>query len=458
MAKPTNPQVEQQLLMCALQARSPRIRGEILSETSVEDYGTEEGVLVRKRINTLFDGGKKLGDATTFSADPALTKAASAWIRGTAGMRTTAAAFRMEDVRRNIQTLKMHRNVRQLYQAQQEINDIAGGELDEEGIERIGSIMEGALVGIREGFDRQPLLHLGRRQSNEEARIILDKILTFDPKSFISTGQRGLDEHLYGWEKGNLVTISAPRGGGKSTMAMVMAINQFLDANLNVCFVSMEMTKEEVFKRVLSNISGVEHGTVRYSKGMTEEERANVTKAFQRFHRHGHNSDCSFTIWDVKDPFFTPMKMEASLAPFMYDVIYVDYLTLFHANNMDTWKMQLEYSRYLKSMAKRLNCVIVVITQLSEEERVKYGKGIEENTDYWGWWRWREDEEQESGRGEFRLDKARHAARRRIPMEFFLNVMNITTSLSAAPAVSEKKVAGVLSNESGAWKDPQSSW
>jgi len=458
MARTTNPHVEQKLLICALQTRSPRIRAKILSDTSVEDYGSDEGIAIRKRINALYSLGRALGDAQTFSEDPALTPNEKAWIGATAAMRQEATEFSKDTVQQLIYALKMTKNIRQVYAAQRDINELAAGEIDEKGLAEIGSIMERTIVGIQEGFDQQPLLHLGGRQPTEEAQKLLDKVLAYDPKSFVSTGQQGLDDHLYGWEKGNLVTISAPRGGGKSTMAMVMAINQYLESNLNVCFVSMEMTKEEVFKRILSNISQVPHGTIRYSKSLRDEERRKVTEAFQRFHKHGHANNCSLTIWDVKDPFFTPTKLETSLAPFMYDVIFVDYLTLFYADNMDTWRMQLEYSRYLKSLAKRMNCVIVVLTQLSDEERVKYGKGIEENTDYWMWWKWREKEEQESGVGELRLDKARHAARRRIPMRFFLNVMNITTTLSGSPNPEEGKEEPkvLVNNWDGSYNDRSS--
>lgn len=121
------------------------------------------------------------------------------------------------------------------------------------------------------------------------------------------------------------------------------------------------------------------------------------------------------------------MKLESYLAPFMYDVILVDYVTLFHSAGEDTWKMQLEYSKYLKAMAKRLGCVVVLLTQLSDEERVKYGKAIEENTDYWLWWRWREDEEQETGDVELKLAKARHTSPRKFPAKFMLDRMKIET-------------------------------
>ena len=92
---------------------------------------------------------------------------------------------------------------------------------------------------------------------------------------------------------------------------------------------------------------------------------------------------------------------------------------------MDTWKMQLEYSRYLKLMAKRLNCVIILITQLNDDERVKYGQGIEENADYWIWWPWRDDQEKETGDVVLRLAKARHAKPGRVDAKFTLDVMRI---------------------------------
>lgn len=78
-------------------------------------------------------------------------------------------------------------------------------------------------------------------------------------------------------------------------------------------------------------------------------------------------------------------------------------------------------------MAKRLNCIVVLLTQLSDEERVKYGKAIEENTDYWIWWRWREDEEQETGDVELKLAKARHTSPRKFPAKFMLDRMKIET-------------------------------
>jgi len=419
--------LEQMVLMGALQSKSPKIRALVLTETTEEDYGTAPGMEVRKRITSLLRLGKGLGGAAEFAEDPALSSVASEFIKGTVDKRAKAESFTEEQVKVLLYKLKLHRNARVFHKSLEDINNISIGNVDEEKFEKMAEVMEKTLVQVRQGFEKQPLSHMGKRQSDAEAKKLLEELVTFVPGMFVSTGLPGLDRLIYGWERGNLVTVSATRGGGKSTMAMNMGINQYLLANNNVCYVSMEMTEKELWKRVLSNLSKVPHDTVRYPKIMKPNQRKQVGSAWKYFHRHGHDKNCTFTIWDIKDSYFTPMKLESYLAPFMYDIIIVDYVTLFHSAGADTWKMQLEYSKYLKAMAKRLNCVVVLLTQLSDEERVKYGRSIEENTDYWIWWRWREDEEQETGDVELKLAKARHTSPRKFPAKFMLDVMKIET-------------------------------
>ncbi len=440
MANLVNPPVEQKLLICALETRSNRIQAEILTETSEDDYGTDDARAIRKRMDRLLTLGKSLGDAEGFSEDPALTGNQSTLIKATPQKRKSAGSYKMEQVTSLIHKLKMHRNIRIIFQAQQKINDLAAGAVDEEGIESIAQTMESTLVGIRDGFDQQPLFHLGKRQTPDLARKKLDDLITFKPGAFVSTGLAALDQHVHGWERSNMVTLSAPSGGGKTTMALQMAVNQYARTNKNVCFVSLEMSETELLKRTLSCVSGVLHDRIRYSKNLTSRERTRAARSFRSFHKHGHKNNCTFTIWDVKDPMFTPQKLEANLAPYMFDLIYIDYITLMYGQGMDTWKMQLDYSRYFKGMAKRLKCVPVLLTQLSEEERVKYGKGIQENTDYWLWWKWGEEEE-ESKQTELRLAKARHTGKRRIPATMAFEKMRIYTENAGASSQGSKEVS-----------------
>ena len=87
--------------------------------------------------------------------------------------------------------------------------------------------------------------------------------------------------------------------------------------------------------------------------------------------------------------------------------------------------MQLEYSRYLKQMAKRLNCVVVTLTQVNTNDQVKYGTAVEENLDTWFKWKWREDEEQLTNQADVKLALCRHAPPASFPAKFELDKMTI---------------------------------
>jgi len=379
--------IEQQLLICALETRSPQTKALILTETSLDDYGSKYGRLVRQRIDSLMERGKSLVGAFDFAEDPVIAsdEKAALFIKGNTGKRKAAKGFSREKVRQLIDQLKLYRNTRYINEAQDKIDTLGTGRVDEESVNEIEMVMEDTLSKIRSSGGIQPITHFGKRCSQEQAKKEFEEAIEFNPANFISTGLVGLDDCIKGYERGNLVTISAPRGGGKTTLAMVGGVNQYMKSGHNVCFVSLEMTKAELKRRIYSNLSGVKHDDIRYSKNLTKESRKKVGAAAKKFWSHSRNADCEFSIWAPGDPMFTPMKMMSQVAPLMYDVLIVDYITLFHqGKHADTWKAQMEYSRYLKMMAQNMNLVVVLLTQLSEEERVKYGKCVAAGSHVWG--------------------------------------------------------------------------
>jgi KaiC/GvpD/RAD55 family RecA-like ATPase len=452
MAHLYNAELEQKLLICALETRSETVRAMVLAETEEDTYGSEYGQLVRKRMNALLRAGKSFGTARDFASDAAISssKGAVAFLQATPEKRRAAGKFSKKRVADLIQKLKTYEQVRAIYGIQAEVNTLAEGNVSDEEIDQIRSAWERGLNELHGGYEKQTLVHFGNRSTLQEARREYEELMTYNPAQFVSSGMDGLDKHLHGFERGNLVTVSAPRGGGKSAFAMQMAINQYLKSNHNVCYVSIEMTKREFLRRVVSNISQVPHDKVRVTKYMTKEERKATEVAFQQWQKHGSNNNCGFTLWPVKDPKFTPQKVEATTAPLMYDVIVIDYITLMHAqSHQSTWQMQMEYSRYLAMMAKKLNCVIVLLSQLSEDERVKYGKAIEENTDYWMWWPYGPEEEA-SGNVELRLAKARHVRPTRLPARFMLDIMRIETAVAQTTQKGGRST-GAVSADSEIW-------
>ena len=407
--KRSAPKTEKNLLLTFLETKDDEIRALILKFTEPEDFGLNWAYEVRERIELLLRLHKPIGSAIDLSEDPALSKEAQKWIKSTARNRRVAKNLPQRRVEFMIRTLHRHRKMRILDDGMEAISKEAEGSVGDDEELAITQTLEGMLQGMRRTAEKDPFLHLGQRADIQYVQKFTDDLLDPDKVRFISTGLDALDQHLVGFEPGNLVTLSGPSGGGKTLVANHMAIRQYLDSKLNVCVVSMEMMKHQLFQRTLANLTQMNHGLIRAPSRMRKEQIQNIRGSVKKFVTWGKSNGCDFSIRDVSDPDYTPHKMVAELAPLQYDVIYVDYITLFSMKGFKSvWEMQMEYSRYLTIAAKDLGCVIVVLTQLSDDDKIKYGRAIKENTDYWIWWSW-DATSREFNETDLNLEKARHA-------------------------------------------------
>lgn len=428
----TDSRTEQKLLICALENKIPRLRNLILANTVPDDFGTDFGQEVRERMDTLLQLGKPLGSAIDFSSDPGLSKKAKRFIRGTPKRRTVAKKLTSKRITKLIDNLKAHRRVRVAYDCVEKGAELLNGAVREKEFDEFCTLLEDTLIGVKKSFDKQPLLHIGKGQSKEDLRKLQEQLTEKRAHKFIPTGLEALDHYIRGFERGNLVTLTANSGGGKSAVALNMAINQYL-AGYNVCVVSLEMQMIELMHRILSRLTKISHDVVRVQDDYGKGEIVTVKKTLSKLRRRGRKKDARFTIWDVQDE-LTPTQIELSLKPFKYDSIYVDYLTLLSAKNFrDLWRMQMDYSRFFKQSTKRMDCVITALTQMSEDDEIKYGRAVKENTDYWLRWQYGEEEE-EVGETTFYLAKARNARKRSFPVQFMMDRMTIASRIEELPS------------------------
>lgn len=439
--RPLSLHLEQKLLICALETRDVKIRSLILRECPTESFGLDHAREVRGRIDDLFMMGKPLARCVDFAEDPALSSDTANFIRGMPKHRKQARGFVIDHVRSLVNTLNAYRETRIIMDGMDQVSAIMSGTYGVKEKTNVRELMESMLLGIVDDPARKKILHYGSRADVEELKEMVTRLTTFNPRAFISTGIQALDDHLKGWERGSLVTFSSPPGDGKSTVAVDSAMNQYLDGMHNVCFVSLEMPHEQLERRMSSKLTKIPHSVIRYAKDMTPEQKEQIEEAWKKFYRFGKKNNCNFTIRDVAQGAYTPQILETELAPFMYDAIIIDYLTLFDLKGMDTWRAVLEYSRYLKLLAQRLQCVIISLTQLSEKGDPKYGKAIKDNTDYWlKWVQDRDDEGNGTGEALFDLAKARHAGPIKFPAKLNFEEMTIETRNPQTVGVSAVRI------------------
>lgn len=78
-----------------------------------------------------------------------------------------------------------------------------------------------------------------------------------------STGFDELDDLTGGLYRGELAVLSGRPSMGKTAVALHMAL-QAARAGRNTLYFSIEMSEEEVTERILSMLSGVEAGKIRF--------------------------------------------------------------------------------------------------------------------------------------------------------------------------------------------------
>lgn len=422
--------IEQRLLMIALNHRSRLVRNNILANTEVDDFDVDVAREIRRRIDTLAKLGKKPGDIEAFAEDPSLSKGARIFILMNPRARDKARMITKERVESMLQTLQLYRRSRTLLQGLRRVTRGAADAISEATLQTAENELEKTLRAIRSRPQQGKSVQYGVGMTKRNIHDMVKRMTTPSDDDFIPTGLAGLDIQITGFQRGDLVVLSAQRGGLKTATALQMAWNQYR-LGYNVAFCTMEMAWGRLEERLVSQITGVQYRSIRDKlRNATRHEVKNIRRQMYRpmvdeMVKIGREKNCVFVPLDRYDATYTPAKLEMDLQGFKYDAVFIDYLTMFHFAAKDLWAGQMEYSRYLKTMAERLGCVVVLLTQLNDDDRVKYGKGPEEAADWWLWWRYGE-EERKTKHGEIRLAKARAGETCMLPVEFMPATMRIS--------------------------------
>lgn len=403
--KTINQNVELKVVLGILESRNRKVRNYLLAETRVEDFGSDEGKEIRRRMDALIKYGRTFGDVTLFREDGALSDDTKELLKVKHRTRVAASRYSLAKAKRLVQILHSHRQARVLLQGSKRLYGICTGKRSEQTIQQAQSALIQILKELQEDRSKH-VVHYGQGRTLADIKADFKKFFKRNDRKFVSTGLSSLDEQIVGFSRGDLVVVTAPRGGGKTALALQMMVNQF-KAGCNVGFLSLEMAEEQIKERLVANIGEMDASKVR-ARRLTKAERYAVQRAWVAFEMEtAAKYQNRFTPWDVKDPTYRAENIELDLGPFGYDVIVIDYISLLAMGSNDMWMVQKEIGRYLKQLAGRLNCVIVILTQMNKDDGVKYGSGPEEDADWWLRWRYGEEEKQ-SGQVQIELAKARH--------------------------------------------------
>ncbi len=179
----------------------------------------------------------------------------------------------------------------------------------------------------------------------------------------IRTGYRDLDNMTAGLQRSDLIILAARPAMGKTTLVTNLAYNVATIAKLPVLFFSLEMSKEQLIDRMLSDASGVDSWNIR-TGNLSDEDFSKLSDAM------GEMAEAPIFIDDT--PGLSVLEMRTKARRAAHDqplgLVIVDYLQLMQSNgnhNGNRVQEVSEISRGLKLIARELNVPLIALSQLS---------------------------------------------------------------------------------------------
>lgn len=179
----------------------------------------------------------------------------------------------------------------------------------------------------------------------------------------VRTGYRDLDNMTAGLQRSDLIILAARPAMGKTTLVTNLAYNVATVAKQPVLFFSLEMSKEQLVDRMLSDASGVDAWSIR-TGNLSDDDFSKLSEAM------GELAEAPIYIDDTPGVSVLEMRTKARRAAHEQPLglIIVDYLQLMQGSGRtegNRVQEVSEISRGLKLIARELNVPVIALSQLS---------------------------------------------------------------------------------------------
>ncbi len=255
---------------------------------------------------------------------------------------------------------------RALMLAGRDIIDSASSEGEES--DNILNKAERLIYDIRQGKSTSGPVKLGEIITGE-VYDSLQKLSSPDKEKYmgIPTGFTDLDRMIVGLNKSDLVLVGARPAMGKTSFILNVARNVAVKAKKKVLFFSLEMSNEQIAKRVFSTEARVNSKKMRNGE-ISSNEWQRLAQAAASL------NDCELYFDDSAETSVSEMKAKVRRLKNV-DCVFIDYLQLMQGENTrrsDSRTNEVSaITRSLKIMAKDLNIPVVVCSQLSRATEVR---------------------------------------------------------------------------------------
>ena len=186
----------------------------------------------------------------------------------------------------------------------------------------------------------------------------------------LPTGFPSLNEYTSGLQPADLIIVAGRPGLGKTSLALNIAQHLGMREGKKVGIFSLEMSKEQLFLRLLTGLARVDAHRLRTGR-LTREEWERISAAI------GELASAQLFIDDTAGT--TALEMRAKSRRLKLeqglDLIVVDYLQLMRSRGQFENRNQeiSDISRSLKELAKELHVPVIAVSQLSRAPEQRGG-------------------------------------------------------------------------------------
>lgn len=201
-------------------------------------------------------------------------------------------------------------------------------------------------------------------------------------KKMLYTSFKNLNYATGGFEKGDLVIMSAETGGGKSAFAMNICRDIGITQKRPVFYLNSEMSKEQMALRWSAFLGHVSHSKLR-NGSTSEEEFKQVEQAAGLM-----NSSSLYTL-NMPDMQIAGVLAEIRRMKNRYniEIAIVDYIgrmEMLDRKDVKDWQVLTNAARQLKTIAQELDITVVMVAQLTGDGgKLAQASYMEHEADLW---------------------------------------------------------------------------
>lgn len=166
-----------------------------------------------------------------------------------------------------------------------------------------------------------------------------------------------------------------------SAMALQMSLNAFR-RGAKVCFVSLEMSKEQNYLRLAASLTGIPISDISKNPKIF---RKKIARTFKKVF-HSRRDDAKLDFYLPEDS-LTIDQLFAFLKPMHYDMIVIDYISLLEPLHKDMWRSLDLAGRSAKMYSTANKTVTMLLSQWdADNDKIRYSKAlIEHGSNAWKW-------------------------------------------------------------------------